>query len=53
MQEDKFQIYDEFEHDVLNWLCSQEKIFYTTGISNFPGQWKKCVSVKVEYLEKE
>jgi hypothetical protein len=38
MQEDKFQIDDELKHHVLNWLCSQDKTFYTTGISNFTGQ---------------
>jgi hypothetical protein len=49
----KFQTEDEFKCGVLNLLCSQSKIFYVPGISNLEGRWKRCVSVKGEYLEKE
>jgi hypothetical protein len=35
----------------LYWLSSQDKTFYAAGISNFPGELKKYVSAKGEYLE--
>jgi hypothetical protein len=48
----KFQTDDELKYSVLNWLHSKGKTFYAVGISSMPGQWKKCVYVKGEYLEK-
>jgi hypothetical protein len=49
----KFQRNDELRCSALNWLHFWDKTFYAAGISNLPGQWKKCVSVKGKYLEKE
>jgi hypothetical protein len=49
----KFQTGDELKNSVLNWLHSQDKIFYAAGISNLPWQWTKCGSAKGEYLGKE
>jgi hypothetical protein len=49
----KCQTDDELKHGVLNWLRSWYETFYAAGISNLPGQWEECVSVKGEYLEKE
>jgi hypothetical protein len=43
-QEDGNFKHDELKHGVLNW-------FNAAGISNLPGQWKKCISVKAEYLQ--
>jgi hypothetical protein len=48
----KFQT-DELKHGVPNGVCSQDKTVYAAGINNLLGQWKKCISVKGEYLEKE
>jgi hypothetical protein len=49
----KFQADNELKCSVLNWLHGEDKTFYDAGISNLPGQWKKCVRVKGEYLEKK
>jgi hypothetical protein len=46
----KFQTGNELKRGVLNWVHSHDKTFYAVGISNMTGYWKKCVSVKVEYL---
>jgi histone-lysine N-methyltransferase SETMAR len=42
----KFRTDDELKHGVLNWLHSHAKTFHATGVTNFPRQWKKYVSVK-------
>jgi hypothetical protein len=47
----KFQTDDACS--IQNWLCSKDNIFYAAGISNLPGWWKKCVSLKEECLEKD
>jgi hypothetical protein len=48
----KFLTNDEPKHSILHWLCSQNKTFYV-GTSNLPEKWKKGVSAKGEYPEKE
>jgi hypothetical protein len=53
LREQKFQADDALKHGVLNWLHSQDNTCHAAGISNLPGRWKKFVSVKGEYLEKE
>jgi hypothetical protein len=40
----KFQTYDKLKCCLLNWLHSQDKIFYAAGISNLPGQWKNVLA---------
>jgi hypothetical protein len=47
----KFHIDDELKCSFLNSLCSRDKTFYAGDISNLPGWWEKCVSVKREYSE--
>jgi hypothetical protein len=46
----KFQPDYELRCGVLNWLHNQDKTIYGTGINNFPGWWKKYVSVNRECL---
>jgi hypothetical protein len=50
---EKYQTDDGLRCGVLNWLPNQDTAFYAAGISDLPGRWRKCVSVKGEYLEKE
>lgn len=40
---------EEIKSGTLKWLCSHDKIIYAPDISNFPGHWKKPVSIKGEY----
>jgi hypothetical protein len=37
----------------LNWLRSQDKVVYASGVSNLLGRYKNCVRVKGDYREKE
>jgi hypothetical protein len=53
LEEQKFQTDDELKYGALNWLRSQDETFYAADINDLPQQWKKCVSVKGEYPEKE
>jgi hypothetical protein len=49
----KFQIGDGHKRYVLNCICSQDKAFYTSVISNVSRPRKIYVRVKGEHVEEE
>jgi len=38
--------------DLLQGQESQDELFYKTGIQKLQGQWKKCIEVREDYVEK-
>jgi hypothetical protein len=48
----RFHSYEEVIQTVQEWLHSQPKDFFLSGIRKLPDRWRKCIAYQGDYVEK-